>query len=77
MMASVHYYIIHKGRFLHLFLLLSLAGGDKSIAHLACKHLHLDTSKWNALKEHLRESIRIRRANSNTAMKKEYFGKSN
>ena len=49
--------------------------GKKCIAHVVCNALSIDTSKWNLFREVVRENIRIRRANSNTAMKKEFFGK--
>jgi hypothetical protein len=49
--------------------------GQMCIAHVVCSALHLDTKRWHLFRDTVGDSIRIRRTNTNTAMKKVYIGK--
>jgi len=56
-------------------LILFLVPGKKCIAHIVCSARQIPTNQWVLFKEAVREGIRIRRANSNTALKREFHGK--
>jgi len=49
--------------------------GKKCIAYLVCQEMNIPERNWAFCKDVVRESIRIRRANCNAALKKEYHGK--
>jgi len=49
--------------------------GERCIAHVVCSGAHITKERWNLFRETVRENIRVRRANCNTALKKDYLGK--
>ena len=44
------------------------------IAQVVCSALKIKSEDWHIFKETVKDAIRIRRANSNSAMKKEFHG---
>lgn len=50
--------------------------GKKCIAHVVCTGVHMERERWNVFKEVVKETIRVKRAESGTAMKREFLGKS-
>ena len=61
---------------LFIFLISACRSGTKCIAHVVCQSIGLEKSKWDLFRDTVREEIRIRRTNANTAIRKEYMGKS-
>lgn len=56
-------------------LITKLPTGKKCIAHIVCTAQHIPIERWALFKEAVREGIRVRRANCNTALKREFQGK--
>jgi hypothetical protein len=52
-----------------------VVAGKKCMAYLVCHEMNIPKDNWAFCKDVIRESIRIRRANCNAALKKEYHGK--
>jgi len=49
--------------------------GDKCLAHYVCTRLNIAPAKWVFFKDVVKDCIRVRRANSNIGIKREYLGK--
>ena len=50
--------------------------GEQCIAHVVCNGAHITKERWNLFQEEtVGENIQVRRANCNTALKKDYLGK--
>jgi hypothetical protein len=49
--------------------------GNECIAHVVCDALSIDKTAWHFFKETVRSAIRLKRAASNTALRKVYLGK--
>lgn len=47
--------------------------GERCIANIVCQAQHIEVSRWNDFRDFVREEIRLRRTNCNTAMKKQYL----
>jgi len=43
---------------------------------VVCQSIGLEKNKWDLFRDTVREEIRIRRTNANTAIRREYMGKS-
>jgi hypothetical protein len=49
--------------------------GDRCLAHVVCEAYNIEKEHWGMFKDIVANSIRTRRANSNTGIKKEFMGK--
>jgi hypothetical protein len=55
--------------------MVSIHEGTMSLARFVCQAVKLNPEKWEMYKEVVADSIRVRRANCNSSVKKEYHGK--